>query len=193
MQIARLSLIAVLLAVPLQACVPLAVVGAAATTAVVHDRRSAGTVLEDQRIELAVRRRINSDSAFANGSHINITSYNNIVLLTGEVPSREAGLRAGEIARGVDDVRQLHNELVIAPPSSLADRSTDSLITTGVKSTLFTVDLPGFDPTRVTVVTERGTVYLLGLVTRQEAEQATDKARRVNGVQRVVRLFELID
>lgn len=193
MHFARLGLIAALLAVPLQGCVPLVIGGAAATTAVIHDRRAAGTVLEDQGNELAIRKRLNDDSAFAEGSHINVTSYNNVVLLTGEVPSREVGLKAGEIARTPENVRQVHNELVIAPPSSLTERSSDSLITTAVKSNMFTVDLPKFDPTRVTVVTERGVVYLFGLLTREEAEQVTDRARRVQGVQRVVRLFELQD
>jgi osmotically-inducible protein OsmY len=175
----------------LQACVPLVVGGAATGAAVVHDRRSSGTILGDQGIELGIRRSLAGDKRIQ-GSHINITSYNHVVLLTGEVPDRETGLAAGRIARAADKVRQVHNELVITEPSSLAARSNDSLITGGVKSTLLAVDLPGFDPTRVKVVTERNVVYLLGLVTREEADAVSDRARRVSGVEKVVRLFEII-
>lgn len=192
MRASHLTAGVVLLSVLLQGCVPLVVGGAAATTAVIHDRRTPTTVLDDQTIEASVRKRIGAEPAFSE-AHINVNSYNNAVLLTGEVPSREAGVKAAELVRGVDKVRKIHNELVIAPASTLAQRSSDTLITTGVKSSLFTVDLPKFDPTRVKVVTERGVVYLLGLVSAQEADAATDRARRVNGVQKVVRLFEITE
>lgn len=176
----------------LQACVPLLVGGAATgTAAVVHDRRSASTILGDQSIELSIRKSLAGDDRIK-GSHINITSYNHKVLLTGEVPDREAGIAAGNIARATDKVRQVHNELVISEPSSLAARSNDSLITAGAKSTLLAVDLPGFDPTRVKIVTERNAVYLLGLVTREEADAVSERVRRVSGVAKVVRLFEII-
>jgi osmotically-inducible protein OsmY len=188
----RLTAGIVVLGLALQGCVPLVVGGAAATTAVIHDRRSPATVLDDQTIEASVRKLIGAEPAFSE-SHINVNSYNNVVLLTGEVPSREVGMKAADLVRGVDKVRKIHNELVIAPATSLAQRSNDTLITTGVKSSLFTVDLPKFDPTRVTVVTERGVVYLLGLVSTQEADAATDRARRVSGVQKVVRLFEMTE
>lgn len=175
----------------LQGCVPLAVGGAATGVAMAHDRRSAGTILGDQKIELAIRERILADAALK-GSHISTTSYNHVVLLTGEVPSREAGRAAARIARESSNVRQVHNELVIAEPSSLSARANDSLITSGVKTLLLKVDLPGFDPTRVKVVTERNVVYLMGLVTLQEADAASEQARQVSGVAKVVRLFEII-
>lgn len=187
----RPVLIVMLLSLGLQACVPLVIGGAATSAAVVHDRRSAATILSDQDIELSIRQHVIKDPMF-HGSHINITSYNNIVLLTGEVPNRETGLAAGQLARDTPKVRQVHNELVIAPPSSIAARSNDSLITAGVKSMLLAVDQPGFDPTRVKVVTERKTVYLMGLVTAAEADAASEQARRVTGVAKVIRLFEII-
>lgn len=188
----RTAALVLIAAVSSQACAPLLVGGAATGVAVAHDRRSAGTVLADQNIELSIRKRLLDDEIFK-GSHINVTSYNNVVLLTGEVPSREAGLQAAQVARDTDKVRQVHNELVIAEPSSVAARSNDSLITAGVKSSLLAVNQPGFDPTRIKVTTERNVVYLMGLVTRAEADDATDRARRVTGVSKVVRLFEFVD
>jgi osmotically-inducible protein OsmY len=187
----RPAVIALAAVLGIQGCVPLVVGGAAAGTALVHDRRSAGTVLADQNIELSIRQRIVEDEAFQ-GSHINVTSYNNIVLLTGEVPTREVGRLAGRIARDTGKVRQVHNELVITEPSSLPARGNDSLITAGVKSMLLAVDQPGFDPTRVKVITARNVVYLMGLVTEAEADAVSDRARRVSGVSKVVRLFEII-
>lgn len=175
----------------LQACVPLAVGGAATGVAFAHDRRSAGTILGDQKIEFGIRERI-LDTEQLQGSHINITSYNHIVLLSGEVPDREAGLAAARIAREANNVRQVHNELVVAKPSSVTARANDSLITSGVKTLLLKVDLPGFDPTRVKVVTERNVVYLMGLVSSDEADAASEQARQVSGVAKVVRLFEII-
>jgi len=175
----------------LSACVPL-VVGTAATGAtVLHDRRTAGTMLDDQRIKISILNKVAKDERFKD-SNINVTSYNNNVLLTGEVPTKEVGLAAASIARDVEKVRQVHNELVIAKPSLLRARSNDSLITASVKSALLAIDLPGFDPTRVKVVTERKAVYLLGLVTSEEAHTTSERARRVSGVEKVIRLFEIV-
>ena len=175
----------------LSACVPL-VVGTAATGAtVLHDRRTAGTMLDDQRIKISILNKVAEDERFKD-SNINVTSYNNNVLLTGEVPTKEVGLAAASIARDVEKVRQVHNELVIAKPSLLRARSNDSLITASVKSALLAIDLPGFDPTRVKVVTERKAVYLLGLVTSEEAHTTSERARRVSGVEKVIRLFEIV-
>lgn len=190
LRLALLALAASVIALP--GCAPLVVGGAAAGVAVAHDRRSSTTVLEDKALELSINNRINGDPSFADGSHINVAAYNHVVLITGEVPTREIGLRVGELVRGTDKVRQVHNELVIAEPSSVANRANDSLISTGVKSSLLAVDRPGFDPTRVKVITENGIVYLLGLVTLEEADDATDRARRVSGVRKVVRLFEIL-
>lgn len=182
----------------LSGCAGLVAGGAAAGivtgAAVAHDRRTAGTVVEDQAIELKAYDALNQDRELAERGHINVTSYNNIVLLSGEVPTPELRKRAGEIVSRIEKVRHVHNELADAPPSSLASRSTDTWITTKVKTSLLQVDgIRDFDPTRVKVVTERGIVYLLGLLHPREADAVTRTVRRVNGVQKVVKLFEYID
>jgi len=192
MRIASTALALTLVCGTLQGCVPLVVGGAAAGVAVAHDRRTSSAVVQDQLIETAIYDRIAKDKDFTDESHISVTSYNQVVLLTGEVPTRELGLRVAQFAREHEKVRQVHNELVISAPSSLASRSNDALITTAAKSSLLGVDVEGFDPTRVKIITEAGTVYLMGLVTATEAERATDQIRRTQGVRKVVRLFEII-
>jgi len=178
----------------LNGCVPVVVVGvAAATASVVHDRRTAGSIVEDQAIELRVKNALSKDKELKKQSHINVTSYDYIVLLSGETPSEAFRSRAGEIARAQKEVRRVHNELVIAAPSSMMTRSSDSLITTKVKSALFKVKAKGFDPSRVKVVTENGTVFLMGLLYRQEASEVTEQARKVSGVQRIVTLYRFLD
>jgi len=178
----------------LNGCVPLVVVGgAAATASVVHDRRTTGSIVEDQSIELRVINGLGKDKELSKQSHINVTSYDYIVLLSGETPSEAFRTRAGEIARAQEKVRRVHNELVIAAPSSMMTRSSDSLITSKVKSALFKVKAEGFDPTRVKVVTENGTVFLMGLLYRQEASEVTEQARKISGVQRIVTLYRYLD
>lgn len=178
----------------LNGCVPLVVVGgAAATASVVHDRRTTGAIVEDQAIEFRVINGLARDKELSKQSHINVTSYDDIVLLSGETPSEAFRTRAGEIARAQKEVRRVHNELVIAAPSSIMTRSSDSLITSKVKSALFKVKAEGFDPTRVKVVTENGTVFLMGLLYRQEASEVTEQARKVSGVQRIVTLYRYLD
>jgi len=178
----------------LNGCVPLVVVGgAAATASVVHDRRTAGSLVEDSAIELRVLDGLRKEKDLKKQSHINVTSYEAIVLLSGETPTEKFRTRAGEIARAQKEVRRVHNELVIAAPSSMMTRSSDSVITTKVKSALFKVKVSGFDPTRVKVVTENGTVFLMGLLYRKEASEVTDNARKVSGVQRIVTLYRYLD
>jgi osmotically-inducible protein OsmY len=178
----------------LSGCVSLLVGGAAATAVVGHDRRTTGTIWEDQAIELKVYDALSKDSLLQGRSHISVTSYNTAVLLTGEVATPELSQRAGDIARQTEKVKYVHNELRVGPPSTLSSRSADAAITAAVKTALFQVDgIRDFDPTRVKVVTERGEVYLFGLLTPSEAEKVTEVVRRVNGVQKVVTLFEYIE
>jgi osmotically-inducible protein OsmY len=177
----------------LNACAPLVVGGAATTASVAHDRRTAGSVVEDQSIKLRIRSALNNDPELSKQAHINITSFNGIVLLSGEAPTRALRERAGELARRTEKVRRVHNEIQVASPSSMMTRSSDSWITTKVKTALLAAQKEGFDSTRIKVVTENGTVYLLGLVTHSEADVATEEARKVKGVQRIVKLFEYID
>lgn len=175
-------------------CAPLVVGGAAATTvSVAHDRRTAGSVVEDKAITARVVQALHEDTELAKSSNINVAVYNGWVLLSGETPTEALRTRAGNLAREQEKVRRLYNELTIAAPSSMMTRSSDTWITTKVKSSLIGLKIDGFDPTRVKVVTENGTVYLLGLVYHAEADAAVTEARNVSGVQRVVKLFEYLD
>lgn len=178
----------------LNACAPAVVGGAAAGGAAVYDRRTVGSFIDDEGIELKTRNAIIKDKDLNRQIHINITSYNGIVLLSGEAPTEELRARAENITRGVEKVRLIHNEMTIAAPSSIMTRSSDTLITSKVKTSLFGIKgLEGFNPIRVKVVTENGTVYLMGMLHRNESAAVTERARQVSGVQRVVKLFEYLD
>jgi len=188
----RWLLIAILpLSVLLQGCVPAVIGGAAAGAAAAHDRRTLGAIIDDQNIELKAAASIRMDAELKNLVHVNVTSLNGIVLLTGEAATPEARDNILTHVRSVNGVRRITNELRIAEPSSLGSRSKDSLITSAVKSR-FVVDR-NIDPTRVKVVTEAGAVYLMGLVTQAEGDLAADRAANIEGVERVVKVFEYID
>lgn len=168
--------------------------GAAGGAMLLHDRRTTGTIWEDQTIEWKAATAIAKDPQLSDPerANVSVTSYNRVVLLSGEVATPELRQQAAEIARYVPEVEQVYNELLVAPPSTPADRAIDAALTTQVKASLLQVDLPGFDPTRIKVVTSAGTVYLLGLVKPAEAEAVVDTAKYVSGVQQVVKLFEYI-
>ena len=182
---------AIALCVPaIQGCAGVAATGTAAGAVVTQDRRSAGTMVDDEIIELKVRAAIQADERLANQTHVSVTSFNGIVLLTGEAPGESLRSRVVEIARGVPKVRSVQNEVALQAPSSLLARAGDSVVTGKVKTALLANDaLRGI---QVKVVTERGTVYLMGLLRQAEADRATDIARRVAGVQRVVKVLEYI-
>ena len=170
-------------------CAPLVLGGAVVgTTLVAIDRRTSGIQLEDQNIELKAAPRARA-AAGADGSHINVTSYNRLVLLSGEVPNDAARRAAEQAVSQVENVRSIVNELAVAGVSSLTARSNDAILTGRVKGTFVDGGLP---VQAVKVVTERGVVHLMGRVTEREADRATQAARRVPGVQKVVRVFELI-
>lgn len=171
----------------LTGCVPLMVGAAVGGTALVAaDRRSTGAQVDDETIELKVAH--GAEVNHGTNVHLNVTSFNGIVLLTGEVPNQAARNEIGDIARRTDRVRSVQNELVIAPPSPLTERSNDSLITSKVKARF--VEANEFHANNVKVVTERGVVYLMGIVSRQEADAAARLASQTSGVVRVVRVFE---
>ncbi|MCC8988696.1 MAG: BON domain-containing protein [Candidatus Contendobacter sp.] len=176
----------------LNGCAGLLVGGAATGITVVHDRRTAGTVIDDQTIELKLQDALNQQ--LPSGNHISVTSYNGAALLTGQVISAPARQQAEEIARRIDPpVREVYNELVIGPTLPLSVQGNDALLTTKVKTSLFQINnLPDFDPSRVKVVTENGVVYLLGLVRPVEADAAAEITSRVAGVRQVVTIFEYI-
>jgi len=153
--------------------------------------RTLGQVIEDDNIETKATVNIHAaDDAF-HESHLVVVSYNGYVLLAGQVISEALKARATDVVRKVHGVRRIYNELEVAAPSSGMTRTSDAWITTKVKSWL--LGSTSIEGRRVKVVTEDGVVYLMGLATRQEAERISDKAASISGVQRVVRLFELID
>jgi len=169
------------------------VIGAAVgtTAAVTHDRRTTGTFIEDQNIELKAAKSFYSDKEIHDSSHLNVTSYNLVVLITGETPSEDIRNRIVNIVREIPKVTHVYDELTIAAPSSWTSRSSDSLITSKVKTKLLI--LKDFDGTRVKVVTDKGVVYLMGLLTKAESDDATRVAQGTGGVQKVVKLFQYID
>jgi len=155
---------------------------------VAEDRRTVGTMTEDEGIEQKASNRINEKIKDA---HINVTSYNRMLLLTGEVPTAAAKADAERIARAVENVRSVFNELQISGNTEMQTRTNDSVITSKVKARF--VDARKFSPVHVKVVTENSVVYLMGLVKKQEAADATEIARTTSGVTKVVRLFEYLD
>ena len=172
----------------LSACVPLVVGGAAMSAMVVADRRTSGAQLEDEGIELRGANRLRD--TFVDRAHINITSYNRQVLLSGEVATEAARQQAEEVISRVENVRTIVNELTVASNATLLARSSDTLITGKVKASF--VDARDLYAGAFKVVTERSTVYLMGRVTQREADRASAIARQIEGVQRVVRIFEVI-
>ena len=173
----------------LGACAPLLIGGAmVGGSMMVTDRRTSGTQLEDEGIELKAARR--ADESIGERGHINLTSYNRLVLITGEVPT-EADKAAVELAVArVENVRSVVNELAIGSASSIGTRSNDTLLTSKVKASM--VDAKDVLTNAYKVVTERSVVYLMGRVSEREAGRATDIARGVSGVTKVVRVFEIV-
>lgn len=165
------------------------VVGTAATSAVVaQDRRTTGTIVEDKTIQLKVMHAINEVIKGNPDVRVDAISYNNRVLLIGQVPSRRLRTDIENAAKSVKKVRQIHNEITLSSPTPILQRSKDSWITTKIKSEMaLTKDL---NPTRVKVVTEGGIVYLMGIVNSQEEEITVDIARHTKGVKKVVKIFE---
>lgn len=169
-------------------CFGAAVVGAGAGVMMAVDRRPTETYLTDEGVEVRSNNRISEK--FGDRVHVNITSFNRSVLLTGEVPDAGVKAEAEKLVSGVPNVKSISNELQIAGVSSYSSRSSDAYITSKVKARF--VDANRFSANHVKVVTEAGTVYLLGLVTKREADAAVEVARTTSGVMTVVRMFEFI-
>ena len=192
-QPARLLVLLLALAV-VQGCAAVVVGGAATTAKVAHDRRTAGTVVDDQGIEFQAMKQFNEDAELNDQAHVNVTAFNGVVLLTGETPTAALRARAEDHLRRIKKVTRVVNELTIAAPSSMATRASDTLLTAKSKTALFNADgLKGTDPLHIKIVSNNGSVYLMGLVTRAEANAAIEAVRRVGGVQRVVNVFEYTD
>jgi len=184
----------ILLLVPimfLQACAPALVAGAATGAAVAHDRRTFGAMIDDQTIELKIGSRIASDPSLREQTHINVTSMNGVVLLTGEARTPDSRDQILARAREVNGIRRITNEIIIGEPSSLGSRSKDALITSAIKSRLIVTR--NLDASRIKIVTESGVAYLMGIVTQAEAETATQQTLTIDGIVRVVKVFEYLD
>ena len=187
-RVALMALAAAAVVGSLSACVPLVVGGAVVGTLVVIDRRTSGTQLEDEGIEFRASNRIKE--VIGDKGHVNVTSYNRQVLLTGEVPTAKDRELVEKAVAGVDNVRSVVNELAVMPNSTLTQRSNDTLITGKVKASF--VDAKDISLNAFKIVTERNTVFLMGRVTPREVARATEIARGVGGVEKVVRVFEII-
>jgi osmotically-inducible protein OsmY len=173
----------------LSGCAPIVVAGAAAGTAlVVADRRSTGAQLDDETIETKAAHDANAQ--WGDRIHLNVTSFNGIVLLTGEAPDRATYDAIGTLVKGIYKVRTVQNEMVIAPNTPMSSRTNDTYITSKVKTRF--VEENRFPANRVKVVTERQVVYLMGMVTHKEGDDASQIAAMTSDVVRVVKVFEYI-
>ncbi|UOB06035.1 BON domain-containing protein [Diaphorobacter nitroreducens] len=189
LRISSAALAAAALAGSLAGCAPLVIGGGAVVgTLMATDRRTTGTQVEDEGIEMRTASRIRE--TLGDRVHVNVTSYNRQVLLTGEVPTAADGQKVEQIAQGVDNVRSVVNDLGVMPASSLTQRSRDAFISTKVRASL--VDAKDLSANAFKVVTEREVVYLMGRVTQREAKRSAEIARGVDGVRKVVRVFEVI-
>lgn len=173
----------------LSGCPAVIIGGAGAGVVAAEDRRTVGTIAEDEGIELKTLSRVKK--RVAERIHLNVTSYNRMVLLTGEAPNDKIRSAIERVARSVENVRAVTNELTIGPPMSLTSRANDTYITSKVKARF--VDAQRFNALHVKVVTENQIVYLLGMVKRQEAKEAIEVARTTEGVKKVVTVFEYLD
>ena len=176
--------------VSLQSCAAVIVAGATGGAIIANDRRTAGILIEDQNIELKFSSRLSENPAVDNNSHLNAVSYNGVVLIVGQTPQQDYKDLIGEFTRKIPSVKRLHNEVRVSAPNSLMNRSSDSYITSKIKTTM-TFE-KNFTSSAIKVVTENGEVFLMGLVSKQEAELAIAITKNVDGVQKVIDVFEYI-
>ena len=174
--------------VGMSGCAPLIVGGAVMTGVVATDRRTAGAQVEDEAIELKVASAVRKE--LGERVHLNVTSFNRKVLLTGEARSQADKDRAEKLAQSQENVQSIVNDLAVTPPSSLTQRSKDVVITSQAKAAF--IDAKDLQVNAIKVVTERGAVYLMGRVTAREAKRASDIVRGISGVTKVVRVFDEI-
>ncbi|MEM7542012.1 MAG: BON domain-containing protein [Pseudomonadota bacterium] len=172
----------------LSGCAGVIVGGAGSAALMAQDERTPGSQVEDQTIELNAYALLKAELEIKEQTHLSVTSYNQIVLLTGQAPSQELIDLAIQIVAKIDNVKHIHNEIALAAPSSLTSRTSDGLLTAKVKSALFANAETDF--LRIKVVTETGTVFLMGIVSESEGAIAAEVTSKVGGVQKVVKLFE---
>lgn len=186
----RLLPAALFLSITLTACTAAVVGGIAATSAVVMDKRTADALLKDQNIKLRFARLYQEDPDLTAKSHVNVTSYNRRMLITGEVPDEQTKQALETLARQVPDVRAVFNEVVIGSPTSFSSRSNDSYLTSKIKTDMLTSN--SLSGAQIKIITENASVFLMGLVTRKHADIAVDITRTTPGVRRVVKIFEYV-
>lgn len=174
-----------------QGCIPAVfVAGAAAGGAVVYDHREMKTIVEDRDIAFLISEKIKAHPELKTNSNVSVTCFNHTVLLVGQVPTSELRAKAEQLAHVSKKIRTINNQITVEAPTLRSARATDSWITTKVKAALLAEK--GLDSTQIKVVTEDGTVYLLGLVTKNQADIATERTQSVEGVRKIVKLFEYI-
>jgi len=188
----KTMLLVLLLVVFLQGCGALVVGAAATSVSVIHDRRPAGTILDDKNIQFKIITLINNDAELRQPTSVAVTSYNYAVLLTGQIETQEHKERVINMARNTPQVKRVIDQIEIGAPTSFSQDTYDSYLTSKAKLELLDLGLESFDPSRVKVVTNNNVVYLMGLVTQQEATAVVEKVRYIDGVKRVVKIFEYI-
>ena len=175
----------------MQGCAPVIVAGGATAAVAANDRRTLGSFVDDESIEIKARKAINDQRDFGDDVHINITSMNGIVLLSGETATEDKRDRALALMRDISGIRRIINEVRVAEPRAFTYTSHDTWITSKVKAKLLgTENIPS---SQIKVVTENSVVYLMGLVKQKEGEAAAEATRSVGGITRVVKLFEYLD
>lgn len=179
---------AVIMTANLAGCVPVVAGGAAGGGLMAADRRTSGAYVEDQAIEFKAESRISGQ--IGEKIHVNVTSFNRNVLITGEAKDEESKQKAEVIVKGLENVRNVTNELVVGLISATSDRASDAYLTSKVKARMLSENR--FPANYVKVVTENSTVFLMGMVTRKEADDAVDIARNTDGVKKVVKVFEYV-
>lgn len=178
--------------VSLSGCMEAVVVGAVGAGAMsANDRRSTGTQVDDQSIELKAMTRLAQDADIFHNTHINVVSFNKVLLMVGQSPDKALIQRAERLIRSIPQVNRVHNEVRLAAPSAMLTRSSDSWITSKVKSVLLANQTT--EAGKIKVVTENGEIFLMGLVTKAEGKNAINVARTVKGVQKVFDVFEYLD
>jgi len=185
------ALATLLIVTSLQGCAPVIIAGAATGAAIAHDRRSAGTILDDQTSELKINKSIHADTKLMKNSRIKTTVFNGVALLVGQVPSEQHRKRAAAHARQQMKIKQVNNEIKITKPIGLKVQNNDTAITFKAKSSLLSAK--GVSSAYIKIVSERGVVYLMGLVTRDEGNAAARTIQQVKGVQGIVKVFEYIE
>lgn len=178
----------VILAFLLQGCVAAFAAGAATGAVIVNDKRNIKTMMQDQSIEQQVGNKITANESL-DKAHIVVVAFDGVVLLAGQAPTTALRNKAVQLARSVPDIKRIYNEIKIMGPTSALTRSSDAWITTKVKTSMLATS--GLKSGQIKVITENGTVYLMGIVTREQADLAAGVARRISGVERVVKIFEI--